>query len=87
MFDAKIIKAFYAVYQGRVAAARMVLGWPMTFSEKIFYSHLFDSQAVRPLTRLEHFGEFHPDRVAIQDGAYTSVRFNAAEVEEWLGKH
>ena len=67
MFDAETVKAFYGEYGRRVAAARRALGRPLTLSEKILYSHLYDSEAIRPLKRLEDFGEFRPDRVAMQD--------------------
>ena len=67
MFDAETVKAFYGEYGRRVAAARRALGRPLTLSEKILYSHLYDPEAIRPLKRLEDFGEFRPDRVAMQD--------------------
>ena len=67
MFDPEVVKSFYGGYRQRVAAARKALGRPLTFSEKILYSHLYDSEALRPLKALEDFGEFRPDRVAMQD--------------------
>ena len=67
MFDPEVVKSFYGGYQQRVAAAREALGRPLTFSEKILYSHFYDSGALRKLTPLQDFGEFRPDRVAMQD--------------------
>ncbi|MBQ6245136.1 MAG: aconitate hydratase [Bacteroidales bacterium] len=67
MFDLETVKSFYADYGRRVAAVRRVLGRPLTLTEKILYSHLYDFDALRPLKRLEDFGEFRPDRVAMQD--------------------
>ena len=67
MFDLDMVKAFYQGYGARVAAVRQMLGRPLTLSEKILYSHLYDFDSLRPLKRLEDFGEFRPDRVAMQD--------------------
>lgn len=67
MFDLDMVKAFYQGYGTRVAAVRQMLGRPLTLSEKILYSHLYDFDSLRPLKRLEDFGEFRPDRVAMQD--------------------
>ena len=38
-FDIKMVKAFYNNYASRVEAARIMLGRPMTLSEKILYAH------------------------------------------------
>ena len=67
MFDLETVKAFYGAYGRRVAAVRRKLGRPLTLSEKILYSHLYDFESLTPLKRLEDFGEFRPDRVAMQD--------------------
>ena len=50
-----------------MAAIRRELGRPLTLSEKILYAHVYDPANIRPLKRLEDFGEFRPDRVAMQD--------------------
>ena len=67
MFDLETVKSFYKGYGERVAAVRRMLGRPLTLSEKILYTHVYDQSALRPLKRLEDFGEFRPDRVAMQD--------------------
>ena len=67
MFDLETVKSFYKDYGERVAAVRRMLGRPLTLSEKILYTHVYDQSALRPLKRLEDFGEFRPDRVAMQD--------------------
>ena len=67
MFDLDTVAAFYKGFGARIAAVRRVLGRPLTLSEKILYSHLYDFDSLRPLRRLEDFGEFRPDRVAMQD--------------------
>ncbi|MCR4859633.1 MAG: aconitate hydratase [Bacteroidales bacterium] len=67
MFDLETVKSFYQGYGERVASVRRRLGRPLTLAEKILYSHLYDFDSLRPLRRLEDFGEFRPDRVAMQD--------------------
>ena len=67
MFDFETVKSFYGSYGERVTAARRELGRPLTFSEKILYSHLYEPASLHALRRLEDFGEFRPDRVAMQD--------------------
>ena len=67
MFDLETVQSFYQDYGRRVTAVRRKLGRPLTLSEKILYSHLYDFDSLRPLRRLEDFGEFRPDRVAMQD--------------------
>ena len=67
MFDLEAVRSFYKDYGKKVAAVRRLLGRPLALSEKILYAHLYDSGSLRPLRRLEDFGEFRPDRVAMQD--------------------
>ena len=67
MFDLEAVRSFYKDYGERVAAVRRMLGRPLALSEKILYAHLYDPASLRPLRRLEDFGEFRPDRVAMQD--------------------
>ena len=67
MFDLETVQSFYKGYGEKVAAVRQMLGRPLTLSEKILYSHVYDPSRLRPLRRLEDFGEFRPDRVAMQD--------------------
>jgi len=58
-------RGFYASYLEKVAAARAKLRRPLLLSEKILYSHLFDSAL--SLEDLNNYAEFRPDRVAMQD--------------------
>ena len=39
-FDIEMIKEVYAKYPARVAAAREIIGNPLTLAEKILYTHL-----------------------------------------------
>ncbi len=67
VFDLDMIRAFYAAMPGRIAAARKVVGKPLTLSEKILYSHLHASQSVQAFGRGKSYVDFAPDRVAMQD--------------------
>ena len=67
MLSSETVKSFYKGYRSRVSEARKALGRPLTLSEKILYSHLFGTGQVRPLRRFDDFGQFRPDRVAMQD--------------------
>ena len=51
----------------RVAAAREVVGRPLTLAEKILYSHLHEGMPRSAFTRGETCVDFTPDRVAMQD--------------------
>ena len=41
IFDLDMIKKVYERYPERIAAARKVVGKPLTLAEKILYSHLW----------------------------------------------
>jgi aconitate hydratase len=66
-FDIEMIKAVYARLEDRVTEARKLTGKPLTASEKILYSHLWDVKSDRPYTRGADYVDFAPDRIACQD--------------------
>jgi aconitate hydratase len=67
MFDLDIIKSVYSNYKEKVdKAKKLLLGRPMTYAEKILYTHLSEQPAL-PLKRGKDFVHFNPDRVAMQD--------------------
>lgn len=66
-FDIDMIKAVYAGMGERIAAARKAVGRPLTLSEKILYSHLFDGTPGEAYERGKSYVDFAPDRVAMQD--------------------
>ena len=66
-FDIEMIKAVYAKFPSRVAAARKVVGRPLTLSEKILYTHLWEGEATTAYERGKSYVDFAPDRVAMQD--------------------
>ncbi|MBW7863333.1 MAG: aconitate hydratase [Candidatus Hydrogenedens sp.] len=67
LFDLDMIQAVYARMAGRVAAAREVVGRPLTLAEKILYAHLWDGTPDRAFARGVDYVDFAPDRVAMQD--------------------
>ncbi len=66
-FDIEMIKEVYAKYPERVAAARNLVGRPLTLAEKILYTHLWDNPASESFERGKSYVDFKPDRVAMQD--------------------
>ncbi len=67
MFDLDLIKKVYAELPGKIQKAKNTLGRPLTYSEKILYSHLFETQQIDNLERGKAYVDFAPDRVAMQD--------------------
>ncbi|WP_187263883.1 aconitate hydratase [Pontibacter beigongshangensis] len=66
-FDLEMIKAVYAGMAERIAAARNAVGRPLTLTEKILYTHLYDGNASQSFERGKSYVDFAPDRVAMQD--------------------
>lgn len=66
-FDIQMIKAVYERMPARIQAARALVGKPLTLTEKILYSHLWEGQASSAFTRGSSYVDFAPDRVAMQD--------------------
>lgn len=67
IFDLDMIKEVYAKFPERVKAAREITGRPLTLSEKILYTHLWDNDVAENYTRGKSYVDFAPDRVAMQD--------------------
>lgn len=51
----------------RVSKARELVGRPLTLTEKILYSHLWDGEPEKTFTRGKDYVDFAPDRIACQD--------------------
>ncbi|MHA8060693.1 aconitate hydratase [Aquirufa beregesia] len=66
-FDIEMIKAVYDRMPARIAAARALTGKPLTLTEKILYSHLWEGTPSTTFTRGGSYVDFAPDRVAMQD--------------------
>ncbi len=66
-FDIEMIKGVYATMADRVNKAREIVGKPLTLSEKILYSHLWEGTPTQAFTRGKDYVDFAPDRIACQD--------------------
>ncbi|MDT0687127.1 aconitate hydratase [Autumnicola psychrophila] len=66
-YDIDMIKKVYSQMADRVNKAREVVGKPLTLSEKILYSHLWDGETSKAYERGKDYVEFAPDRIACQD--------------------
>ena len=66
-FDIEMIKEVYANIAERVDKARELKGAPLTLSEKILYSHLWDGMPTANYGRGVDYVNFAPDRIALQD--------------------
>lgn len=67
IFDIEVIRQFYATLPQRVDGIRDFLKRPMTLTEKILYSHLYDASKIANYKRGTDYVNFRPDRVAMQD--------------------
>ncbi len=66
VFDLDMIKNVYKRIPDRINAARKVLNRPLTLTEKILYTHLWD-EVNSEFKRGDDYVNFSPDRVAMQD--------------------
>src|SRR5210317_854374 len=66
-FDIDMIKGVYNTIGERVNKAREIVGKPLTLSEKILYSHLWDGNTTQAYVRGKDYVDFAPDRIACQD--------------------
>ena len=66
LFDLDLIKKVYSELPFKVQSARNLLNRPMTFAEKILYSHIF-KPATKTYEKGKDYVDFAPDRVAMQD--------------------
>jgi len=67
IFDLDMIRAVYQRFPERVEAARKTTGRPLTLTEKILYTHLWNGAATEAYGRGKSYVDFAPDRVAMQD--------------------
>lgn len=61
-----MIKNFYSGFRAKLSDAREVLNRPMTYAEKVLYTHLWQ-KPTREFVRGKDYVELAPDRVAMQD--------------------
>ncbi len=66
-FNIEMIKKVYDELKTKVDKARELTQSPLTLSEKILYSHLWNGELDSPFKRGEDYVDFAPDRIACQD--------------------
>jgi len=66
-FDVDMIRNVYTQMGTKINKARQVVGRPLTFAEKILYSHLYENESTEAFERGTSYVNFAPDRVAMQD--------------------
>lgn len=65
--DLSMLQEFYEVYAAKIGRIREKLARPLTYAEKILYTHLYDDADLRLFKRGEDYVNFRPNRVAMQD--------------------
>lgn len=66
VFDLDLIKKIYQELPGKLAKARTLIDRPLTLTEKILYTHLYQPVS-KTFERGKDYVDFAPDRVAMQD--------------------
>ena len=61
-----MIKKVYDNYKGKLTEIRKVVNRPLTYAEKVLYTHLFD-EPTKEFNRGKDYVDLAPDRVAMQD--------------------
>ncbi len=61
-----MIKKVYSNYKDKLTEIRKIINRPLTFTEKVLYTHLFD-KVTKEFNRGKDYVELAPDRVAMQD--------------------
>lgn len=67
VYDLDMLKDFYTSYVDKIEKVRKVLNRPLTLTEKILYSHLYDENDIKDFKRGKEYVYFRPNRVAMQD--------------------
>jgi aconitate hydratase len=67
LFDIELVRNVYSLLPSKIEKARKLVNRPLTLSEKILFSHLWDELPAKPYGRGEDYVNFGPDRVAMQD--------------------
>ena len=67
LFDIELVRKVYSLLPSKIEKARKSVNRPLTLSEKILFSHLWDELPAKPYGRGEDYVNFGPDRVAMQD--------------------
>lgn len=80
-FDLDMIKEVYAHIPERVAHARAITGRPLTLSEKILFSHLWEGNASKNYQRGQDYVDFAPDRILVKMRRLKWLYFSSCKPE------
>ena len=67
IYDIEMIREFYKNYSSKIERIREKIKKPLTLSEKILFTHLYNENYIKDFKRFEDYANFKPDRVAMQD--------------------
>jgi len=67
IFDLEMIESFYKQLDSRIREFRKKAEHPLTLSEKILFSHIYNQNQTSTFNRGVDYVDFMPDRVAMQD--------------------
>ncbi|MFH0865471.1 MAG: aconitate hydratase [Bacteroidota bacterium] len=67
LFDINFIGRIYSLLTERVTKAKTILNRPLTLTEKILFSHLFEENSDEIIRNGKGYMDFAPDRVIMQD--------------------
>lgn len=67
IFDLDMIRRLYVELPARIEKARKTAGRPLSFTEKVLYSHLYGEMPAQEYKRGDSYVDFRVDRVAMQD--------------------
>ena len=67
ILDIEMLRSFYASYSENVEKAKQIICRPLTYAEKVLFSHLYVPSDLKPFNRGVDYVDFRPDRVAMQD--------------------
>lgn len=67
IFDIDMIREVYEDLPAKIKQVREILQRPLTYTEKILFSHLSPGVQVKKYKRATDYVDFAPDRVAMQD--------------------
>lgn len=67
IYNIEMIREFYKNYSSKIERIRKKIKKPLTLSEKILFSHLYNENDIKDFKRSEDYANFKPDRVAMQD--------------------
>lgn len=65
--DIERLERFYSLYGKKVEKIREHFRRPLTYAEKVLFSHIYSDVNLTPYRRGEEYADFRPDRVAMQD--------------------